>query len=64
MKLLQIVLASYAYQCSKNSADFAIVNNKGETSLQFLHDLIGWIRAPVAKCPVGFDQKHGLVCAL
>lgn len=52
------------YKGSKHNSMSVIVDDKGETALELLEDLMSWHGAAVAQSPVCLDHEQGVVRAL
>lgn len=50
-----------SYQCSEDTADLAVIDNKSKAPIKILNNLVSRVRTPVSEGPISFDHKHGLI---
>lgn len=49
------------YQCSEDTANLAVIDNKGKAPVEILNNLVSRVRTPVSEGPISFNHKHGLI---
>ena len=49
-----------SYQCSEDTANLAVIDNKGKAPIEILNNLISRVRTSVPEGPISLNHKHSL----